>query len=315
MTKSLPRVATPTSLPKVVVIIGPTAAGKTALSVEIAKKLGGEVVSADSRQVYRGLDIGSGKITKKEMRGVPHHLLDVANPNTTFSAAEYVRLGRRAIQGIALRGRVPLIVGGTGFYIDALLGRVQLAEVAPDPALRLWLSAFSVKELNAQLKKLDPQRAKKIDTKNRVRLVRAIEIARALGSVPYMGQKELYKTLWIGLTLPQETLAQKIHIRLFARIRGIEREIKNLHKKGLSWKRMEELGLEYRYMARYLQGKISQGEMHAQLEIEIRKYAKRQMTWFKRNKEIRWFTPNQKKEIVAITKKFLKMNYAPKLYD
>lgn len=292
--------------PKVVVILGSTAVGKTALSIAIAKAIGGEVISADSRQVYRGLTIGTGKITKQEMQKIPHHLLDVENPNKTFTAADYVRLGRAAISEIAARGKVPIVVGGTGFYIDALFGRMRLAGVPPNPALRAQLSAFSLEKLNTLLKKLDPERYKTIEQKNRVRVVRAIEIAKA-GSVKNQNPEpqNFYPVLWIGLMLPQQILQQKIHTRLFARIRGIEREVKNLQKKGLSWKRMEELGLEYRYMARYLQKKISREDMLTQLEMEIRKYTKRQWRWFKRNKEIAWLAPNQKKEILSFIKKFL----------
>ena len=314
MTKLFPLNSPLPAPPKVVVVVGPTAAGKTALSIEIARAVRGEAISADSRQVYRELDIGTGKITRREMQGIPHHLIDVADPKKTFTAADYVHLGRAAISLIAARGHVPIVVGGTGFYVDALLGRVQLAEVPANKALRAKLETWSEKRLTKELKKLDPEKAKTIDMKNRVRLVRAIEIAKALGKTPPLSRRRLdrgggpYEILWIGLTLPKEELAKKIHIRLFARIRDIEREVKKLHKKGLSWRRMEALGLEYRYMARYLQGKISQDEMLRELESQIRKYAKRQMTWFKRNKEIQWFTPTEKKKIISLSKKFLATN-------
>ena len=294
---------------KVIVIIGPTATGKTALSVAIAKKIGGEIVSADSRQVYRGLDVGTGKVTTREMRGVIHHLLDVANPKKQFSAAEFVKLGRAAISEIAARGHIPIIVGGTGFYIDALLGRRELSAVPPDPDFRLRVSGYSLKKLQNLLKKADPKRYKTIDTKNPRRLIRAIEIAT---HAPDSKDKNLiiydtiqYDTYWIGLTLPHEELKKKIHMRLFARIRGIEKEVKKLHKKGMPWKRMDELGLEYRYMARYVQKKISREMMLSELEKEIEHYAKRQMTWFKRNKDIQWFSPSQKQKIISLSKKFL----------
>lgn len=169
---------------KILVILGPTSTGKTALSIRLAKRLNGEVISADSRQVYKGLDIGSGKVTKREMKGVPHHLLDIANPKNVFSADDFVKAGRAAVADIISRGKLPLVVGGTGFYIDALLGTIPLPDVAPNPKLRKTLSGKELAWLQARLKRLDPARAKTIDMKNPVRLIRAIEIATALGKVP-----------------------------------------------------------------------------------------------------------------------------------
>lgn len=286
-------------------IVGPTASGKTALSIRLARALGGEVVSADSRQVYRGLDIGSGKVTKKEMRGITHHLLDVADPKKVYTASDFVRDGRSAIASIVERGNVPIVAGGTGFYIDALTGVIPLTEVPPNPALRKKLSTYSLEQLQKKLKKLDSARYKTIDAKNPVRLIRAIEIASALGKVPVQKGKKIYDILYLGIALPLEELEKKIHTRLFARVRGIEREVKNLHAKGLSFKRMEDLGLEYRYMARYLQGKCTKKEMLVELEKEIVKYAKRQMTWFKANKDIVWLKPSYEARAMAASQKFL----------
>ena len=291
---------------KVLVVLGPTAVGKTSISIEIAKALGGEVVSADSRQVYTGLDIGSGKVTPAEMDGIPHHLIDIANPEEIFSVSDYLHLGRKALNDILTRKKVPIVVGGTGFYIDALIGTVSLPGVPADPSLRFQLSGFSLEKLNEELKKLDPERAKTIDTKNPVRLMRAIEIARVLGVVPPIQPEKLYDTAYIGLTLPSEELGRKIHNRLLGRLQaGMLEEAVQLHAHGLSWERMESLGLEYRYMARHLQGHISYEEMISQLELEIRHYAKRQMTWFKRNKDIVWFNPAQKQEMLDHSIKFI----------
>ncbi|TSD06271.1 MAG: tRNA dimethylallyltransferase [Parcubacteria group bacterium Greene0714_7] len=291
---------------KIIVILGPTAVGKTSISIEIAKALDGEVVSADSRQVYRGLDIGSGKVTPPEMDGVPHHLIDIANPEEVFSVSDYLHLGRQALSDILTRKKVPVVVGGTGFYIDALLGTISLPNVPADQDLRTKLSGFSLEELNAELQNLDPERIKTIDTKNPVRLIRAIEIARVLGATPPSHSEKLYDIAYIGLTLPSEELGRKIHNRLFERLQaGMLEETIRLHAHGLSWERMESLGLEYRYMARHLQGHISYEEMIAQLELEIRHYAKRQMTWFKRNKNIVWFNPAQKQEILDHLIKFI----------
>lgn len=296
---------------KIIVILGPTAVGKTSISIEIAKALDGEVVSADSRQVYRGLNIGSGKVTPSEMDGVPHHLIDIANPEEIFSVSDYLHLGRQALSDILTRKKVPVVVGGTGFYIDALLGTISLPNVPADQDLRTKLSGFSLEELNAELQNLDPERIKTIDTKNPVRLIRAIEIARALGATPPSYSEKLYDIAYIGLTLPSEELGRKIHNRLLERLQtGMLEEAVQLHAHGLSWERMESLGLEYRYMARHLQAHISYEEMIAQLELEIRHYAKRQMTWFKRNKNIDWFSPEQKQEILALTKNFTSPNHS-----
>jgi tRNA dimethylallyltransferase len=298
--------------PKLICIVGPTASGKSALAVRLAKALGrlpagrqGEVVSADSRQVYRGLNIGTGKVTKKEMAGVPHHMLDVANPKRVYSAAQYVTDARKAIAGIYARGKIPIICGGTGFYIDTLLGRMSIPEVPPNLALRKKLIKRSPAQLFAQLKKLDPAFAQRIDAKNPVRLVRAIEIAKALGRVPAAKPEEFYEVLTFGITRPMEILEKRIRTRLHGRMKqGMLAETKRLHKQGLSYKRMEELGLEYRYMARHLQGKLTRQEMLEELEKEIVKYAKRQMTWFKKNKDIRWFSPSDT-AIIKACKQFL----------
>lgn len=296
---------------KLICIVGPTSSGKTALSLSIAEAVGGEIISADSRQVYRGLDIGSGKIAREEMRGIPHHLLDVADPADTFSAADFVRLGRLATYEVARRGRVPLVVGGTGFYIDALLGRISLVEVSPNADVRERLSKYGVEELQEELKRLDPARFETIDQKNPRRLIRAIEIAHYTEDGPLCEpdteDRPLYDTLWMGLTLPRAELKKKIQARLSARLEaGMLEEAKRLYAEGLSFGRMEALGLEYRWMARHLQGKISYDDMALELEQEIARYAKRQMTWFKKNKDIEWFAPEEHDDILTRVRAFLK---------
>jgi tRNA dimethylallyltransferase len=278
------------AMQKIVVIVGPTASGKSSLAVKMARKLKGEVISADSRQVYTGLDIGTGKITKKEMQGVPHHLLDVASPKKVFTANDFLIQGRAAIEDILARGKTPIICGGTGFYIDALLGRISLPDVVANPKLRTQLSKKSAAQLFAMLKKLDPRRAKDIDAQNPVRLVRAIEIAKALGKVPEKKPRPLPYTIeWIGLKPEEKKLRANIKKRLLARMKqGMLREAKKLHDGGLSYKRMNQLGLEYRYLALHLQKKLSKAEMLEKLENEIWQYAKRQIAYFKRNTDIVW---------------------------
>jgi tRNA dimethylallyltransferase len=201
--------------PKVIVILGETATGKSSLSVKLAKKIGGEVISADSRQVYKDLDIGTGKITQKEMRGVPHYLLDVANPKKKFTVTEYQKKAVYAIADICKRGKVPIICGGTGFYIDAITKGVVFPEVPPNLKLRKILEKKDNIDLLKILKKIDPRRVKNIDIKNKVRLVRAIEIAKALGKVPEIKEKKpQYEFIKIGLSLPIDILEKKVTKRV-----------------------------------------------------------------------------------------------------
>ena len=187
--------------PKVLIILGPTATGKSDVAVDIAKKFsayggsaagrnGAEIISADSRQVYKGMDLGSGKITKKEMRGIPHYLLDVVKPNTIFSVSKYKQLAEKAIKKIIAKNKLPIIVGGTGFYIDSISKNIELPEVKPNKKLRKRLEKKSAEELFTMLKKLSPTRAKNIDRYNKVRLIRAIEIAKTLGTIPKIKEKE-----------------------------------------------------------------------------------------------------------------------------
>ncbi len=273
------------------VIVGPTASGKTSLSIKLAKEHNGEVISADSRQVYRGLNLGTGKVTAEEMEGVPHHLLDIVDPKEIYTAADFVRDGRAAIADILSRGKLPIVVGGTFFYTDALLGRIVTPEVAPNPTLRAELEKLSAEELFSKLQTVDPVRADDIDQHNPRRLVRALEIADALGSVPQLPAEELYDAQILGIHIDQETLHKNIHNRLLARLdAGMIDEVKALHERGLSYERMEDLGLEYRYIARHLKGEVSYEDMVTTLETKIRQFAKRQMTWLKRDKSIQWVT-------------------------
>lgn len=298
-----------TNLPKIIAIVGPTAAGKSDLAVEIAKKFNGEVISADSRQVYRGLNIGTGKITKKEMLGIPHHLLDVCSPKKVFTVALYKKLADKTIADILSRGKVPIICGGTGFYVDAVTQNQMIPEVPPNQQLRKKLEKLSAERLYTMLQKLDPRRAREIDSHNKVRLIRAIEIAKSLGHVPHLDveRPSKYDVLYIGTFWKPEILKERIHKRLLQRMKiGMIAEAKKLHVRGLSWKRMYELGLEYRYLSLYLQGKITKPEMIEQLNFAIFHYAKRQMTWFKRNKAIVWMDPKSKTPVNRIIQKFLK---------
>ena len=264
---------------KVIVILGQTATGKSDLAVKLAKKINGEVISADSRQVYKGLDIGTGKITKKAERGVPHYLLDVVNPAKKFTVAEYKKLAEEKIKEILDRGHTPIICGGTGFYIDAITKGIVFPEVSPNLKLRKILEKKSVLELLKILKKLDKRRAKNIDQNNKVRLIRAIEIAKALDKVPDITKvRPSYKFIKIGLYLPNDKLEKKIIKRVEGMFKaGLLNEIRKLKKSGISNKRLKEFGFEYFEPT------------EEKVVIETIKYAKRQMTWFKRAKDIKWF--------------------------
>jgi len=283
------------SKPKIIVVLGPTATGKSDIAVQLAKDFNGEIISADSRQVYKGMDLGSGKITKEEMTSIPHYLLDVVKPQTYFSVAKYKNLADDVIEEIIKKGKTPIICGGTGFYIDSIVKNILLPEVPPNQKLRKELEKKTVEQLFVILQKLDPKRASTIDKNNPARLVRAIEIAKVLGKVPEI--KELpqkYDFIFIGLDLPDKILKERISIRLIKRIdKGMIKEISNLHKNGVSWKRLESFGLEYRQTALFLQNKITRKQMIENLNREIWNFVKRQRTWFKANKKIQWFRPNQ----------------------
>lgn len=309
------------TLPKIIVIVGQTATGKSSLAVSLARKFGdlhqsnrlvgrtlqskvlGEIISADSRQVYKGLDIGTGKITKSEMKGIPHHLLDIISAKRTFTASSWQKLAKKKIKEIIKRGNIPIIVGGTGLYIKSIVNNVVYPEVPPNTKLRKELAKLSTEQLFKKLQKLDPRRAKEIDAQNPVRLIRAIEIAQALGIVPHL-EAELpsgYDVFQIGLALTDEKLKENIHTRLLARMKkGMVKEAEKLHAEGLSWKRMRELGLEYRFLADYLTGVLTKKEMIEKLEITIWQYAKRQKTWFKRDENIIWFNAEKKKNLKEI---------------
>lgn len=311
------------SMKKIIVILGPTASGKSDLAIDLAiwlgsktasnklKITGAEIVSADSRQIYKGMDIGTGKVTKKEMRGIPHHLLDITSPKQKFDVVRYKQLAEKAIEKISSENKIPIICGGTGFYIQAIVDNVIFPKVKPDEALRKKLEKEPLKKLLATLKKLDPIRFKNIDHENKRRIIRAIEIAKTLGKVPQIKSAPKYQSLQIGITKSKEDLQKLIEKRLIKRLKqGMIREVKKLRANGVSWKKLLGFGLEYRYIALYLQGKISKEEMIKQLDISINQYAKRQITWFKRDPRITWLseknTPTKnKKEAENLLKKFL----------
>ncbi len=291
---------------KIIAIVGPTASGKSSLAVMLAKKYNGEIISADSRQIYKGLDIGTGKILRdteptknlKSKTGiflhstVPHYLIDIWNPKKFVSVSEYKEKAEHALADIVSREKVPVVCGGTGFYVDTFLFDRTLPLVGANPKLRTKLENLSMKSLAQKLQTLDPKRAQTIDLKNRVRLIRALEIIDALGIVPPLTQSLPYDVLFIGLKPKEAWLKQKISMRLMERMKeGMVVEAKKLHSKGVSFSRMESLGLEYKYLALFLQKKLTKTDMLRDLESAIWQYSKRQMTWFQKNKKIIWLDP------------------------
>lgn len=295
---------------KIIVILGPTASGKSDVAIKLAQKFNGEIISADSRQIYRGMNIGTGKVTSAEQKMTVHHILDVADPNDDFNVSHFKKLAEKKIKEILQRKKVPIICGGTGFWIKSIVDNVQLPEVKPDQKLRNTLSNKPTEELFAMLRKLDPERAENIDAKNKVRLIRAIEICKKLGKVPVLRdtgypaiagprqgggkiQNTKYNFLQIGIDVSKEILNEKIKKRLQQRFEeGMIEEVQNLNNPpaggGVVWERLEYFGLEYRWIAKYLQKKISLAGMEEKLYFNIIHYAKRQMTWFKRDKRILW---------------------------
>jgi tRNA dimethylallyltransferase len=277
-----------------VVILGTNASGKSELGIRLANHLDGEVVSADSRQVYRGLDLGSGKITPAQAGSVKHHLIDVAEVSEYFTLAKYQRAAYRAIDSISEAGKRPLLVGGTGLYISAIVEGYELVDVPPNEALRAELEGLPLPQLVERLEKSAPDAASRVDKNNPRRIIRAIEIAAA-GRAHMAAQQSSprYHCLQLGLTWPLDILAERIERRLRERLaNGMIEEVAGLRSRGVSDTRLDKLGLEYRYIARYLRGELATlDDLRRELGIAIRQFAKGQLTWFKRDRRIVWLDP------------------------
>lgn len=275
-------------------IVGPTASGKTALSIKLAKKLGNaEIISADSRQVYKDLNLSTGKVTKEEMEGIPHHLIDICTPGDYFSVVKFTEMALEIIEDILKRGNTPIICGGTGFYIDSILYKYDLPDVKPNGKLRKLLKDKPVEEVYEYFLKLNYPEAIKIQgtehSKNKHRLIRRIEVVNELGTFPEL-KKELrfnkneYEIEILKTNVPRKELREKIYLRLIDRIKqGMIEEIKSVKEKyNLSDNYLNGLGLEFKWVNKYLNQEISKEEMIERLFIEICQYAKRQEAWFKR---------------------------------
>jgi len=283
-------------LPKLIVIVGPTASGKSDLAVKIAKKFNGEIVSADSRQIYRGMDIGTAKPSKKKLAAVKHRLINIRNPNQDYSVGQYKKDAVMAINKIINAGKLPVLVGGTGLYINAVVKNLEFPKVKENKKLRARLGEeIKNKGLDFVFKKLvrlDPEAAYIVDLKNPRRIVRALEVALTSGK-PFSAQrkagKPLYDVLEIGIDIPREKLKGKIAERIGWMVKdGLVEEVKKLVEKyGPNCKALDAIG--YREIIDYLEGKISLAEAVGQINKNTRHYARRQMTWFRKSKKARWF--------------------------
>ena len=290
---------------QLITILGPTASGKSSLGIKLAREFNGEIVSADSRQVYRSMDIGTGK-DLNEFRIIPYHLIDIVSPKTDFNLAKYLKLAKRAIADIQRRGKLPILVGGTGLYFQAVVDGYSLSAVKPDKKLRAELEKKSVLELEQMLKKLDP--GFQADEKNKRHLIRYIEVVKQTKQPLIQALTKRggdYSCLVLGVTLPRHKLNEKIDGRLIRRLEreGLIEEVVRLRKSGVTWRRLLSFGLEYAFVSRYLRGELNRNELAEKLAVAIHQFAKRQITWLKRwerqGREIVWInTYDQARRLV-----------------
>lgn len=300
---------------KVIVIVGPTASGKTGLAVRLARKFKGEIISADSRQVYQGMDIGTGKdlaIYGQGKNKIKYHLIDVASPQEIFDLAQWLTAAKKALADIVSQGKLPIIVGGTGLYVQALVDGYQLSSARPNFSLRQELGKLNLRQLQERIKKANLvffNRLNNSEKNNKRRLERYLEILNQGEKNNFKKVKSDYDFLILGITWPKAELKKRIHQRLLTRLEkeGMVEEVKKLHNQGVSWQRLESSGLEYKFIAQYLQEKLNYEEMVKKIEIASRQYAKRQMTWLRRWEKqgatIKWI--NDFSSLVATTNKFL----------
>ena len=303
---------------RIVIVCGPTGSGKTNFAINLAQKLNAEIVGADSMQIYRYMDIGTAKPTLKEQVAAPHHLIDVIDPDASFNAACYVKMADKAIGDILKRGRTPLIVGGTGLYIKALIhGLFTTPKVNHDVRQRLKeeLKRKSDKDLHQYLEKVDPITAARINVHDTQRVIRAIEVFKSMGQPISLAQKghgfdlQRYQTIKIGLKMERKALYSRINLRVDAMLdEGLLDEVKKLLEMGYQPKIKSMQALGYRHMIHFIMGKLSFKEAVRTLKRDHRRYAKRQMTWFGADKEIHWLTPDQKNTALKLIQDFLHDN-------
>ncbi len=265
-------------------IAGPTASGKSSRAVEEALARDGEIISVDSRQVYRGLTIGTEKIAAEEMRGIPHHLIDIREPEETYSAGDFVGDATLLIEDITARGKLPILVGGTHFYFDALLNGLPHG-VNPDPNLRAKLEEESTSRLFARIREQDPRRASELDPQNRRRLIRALEIIEAKGEVPARERPAPdYSVEWIVIDPPREEIRARIDARLASALaRGLIDEVRRV-REMVGDTRLNELGLEYKIVGEFIRGERDEASLLPTLSAKLWQYARRQKAWLRKLK-------------------------------
>lgn len=285
--------------PKVVVIVGPTASGKTALSVELAKKIDGEIISSDSMQIYKDMDIGTAKVTKEEMQGIKHYLVDFVSPDTRYTVSDFKRDSESAIKEIIAKGKTPIVVGGTGLYVNSLIYGIEYQDMNFDEQYRNELMQIAeteqgLKSLYEQAKKIDPEAIEKISQNDKKRIVRILEIYKTTGKTKteqeiLSRQKDVdYDFKVFGITMERSLLYDRINHRVDIMIeQGLENEVRNLISKYSEFPTAMQ-GLGYKEVVEYFEGKISYEEMIEKIKQESRRYAKRQLTWFRKNKETIW---------------------------
>ena len=305
---------------KLIAILGPTASGKTSLAVQLARHFRGEIISADSRQVFRGLDIGTGKDLKEysgsdgsgRLWRVPYHLLDVIDPSEEYSLAQYQKAVLLAMAGIHQRGRIPFLAGGSGLYAQAVIDNYQLDDRGPDRELRAALNGLSTEEIFRRLSEADPEQTYGLSASekaNRHRLIRRLEKIKQGNNICRTGQP-LFDSLVLALSRPRSELDERIQARLRARLESEDliKEVENLLASGLSAQRLISFGLEYKYIVLYLQKKLSYEQLFEQLFIAIRQFSRRQLTWLRRwekqGRAIHWLKDTQ--EALALTADFLR---------
>ncbi len=282
-----------------IILTGPTAVGKTALSVRLAKAVGGEIISADSMQVYRHMDIGSAKITKEEMEGIPHHLIDVLNPDEEFNVTTFQQLAKKAVEEIYSRGRIPIVAGGTGFYIQALLYDIDFTENGEDTSIRDELEALGREKgagfLHNMLKDIDPESAEEIHANNQKRVIRAIEYYRQTGepisehNKRERQKKSPYDFLYYVVNTDRNVLYERIDRRVDLMVQhGLVKEVEQLKAMGCTRDMVSMQGLGYKEILDYLQGASTLEEAVYILKRDTRHFAKRQLTWFKRERDVKW---------------------------
>ena len=284
--------------PKIYGVVGPTASGKTAYAIELAKKCGGEVISCDSMQIYRHMDIGTAKPTKDEMDGIPHHMIDIAEPWENYSVARFVTEARSCIDDVLARGRVPILCGGTGLYFDSVIKNIDFAENESDPEYRSELQKAAEEHGNEyvhdMLKKVDPKSAEAVHPNNLKRVIRALEIYKTTGKTKTELDREsvresLYNAEIYGLNRPREELYERINKRVDIMLEnGLLDEVKNLLEMGISRDATSMQAIGYKELVEYFEGRCTLDAAIDKIKQESRRYAKRQLTWFKRNNEIIW---------------------------